>query len=430
MREGSEPFVGLNIVNVMSETREQNNRLAIEGGRPVIEEPVPRPVRWDDRERRRLAEMIGQPSLFYWNGPQTELLLERFRRHYPLEFAMACSSGTAALHVAVLAAGIGPGDEVITSPITDMGTVTGILYQQGVPVFADLEADRYNLDPRDVERRISPKTKAILAVHLAGNPCAMEELRTLAERHGLFLIEDCAQAWGASCRGRPVGTMGDLACFSLNDFKHIGCGDGGIVATANPDLGSRLQRSADKGYDRVAGIRAPEFLAPNYRISEPQAAVAAVQMERMPEITERRRILGDLLTESLRGVPGILWHRVDPDDGCTYWFYMLRLEPSAFRVDRDRFVEAVAAEGVPASAGYIPSPLYRYPLFQNRNFFNGRWPIREMGLTEMDYRKVSCPEAEAILNTAVKIVINQAMSEDYVKKTAAAIRKVAGAFRR
>jgi len=225
-----------------------------------------------------------------------------------------------------------------------------------------------------------------------------------------------------------VGVIGHIGCFSLNDFKHIGCGDGGIVATSDPEIGERLQLCCDKGYDRVRGITAPEFLAPNYRISEPQSAVAAVQMERMPDIAAKRRRLGDRLTARLQGVPGIQAHHVEEEDSCTYWFYMLRIEPAAFQVDRARFVEALIAEGVPAGAGYIPAPLYQYPLFQNEAFFGGRWPIKEMGLTDMDYKTVCCPESEAILKTAVKIVINQAMDEAYVESIASAILKVAQVY--
>src|SRR6185295_11027302 len=161
-------------------------------------------------ERERLNAMLGQDSLFYWKGPQTTLFTERFKQVCPVKYVMPCSSGTAALHIAVTAAGIGPGDEVITSPITDIGTVIGVLYQQGVPVFADLGSGTYNLNPADVERRITSKTKAIIAVHLAGNPCRMEELKSIADKHNLVLIEDCAQAWGAKYRGKPVGTIGHI----------------------------------------------------------------------------------------------------------------------------------------------------------------------------------------------------------------------------
>src|SRR6185369_2707759 len=151
-------------------------------------------------------------------------------------------SGTAALHIAVTAAGIGPGDEVITSPITDIGTVIGVLYQQGVPVFADLGSGTYNLNPADVERRITSKTKAIIAVHLCGNPCDLHALKTLADKHRLVLIEDAAKSWGAKYRGQPIGTIGHITCFSLQDSKHITCGDGGVVGSSDERFGPLLQK--------------------------------------------------------------------------------------------------------------------------------------------------------------------------------------------
>lgn len=403
-------------------------RLALQGGEKAVREPLPRLDRWGDPERERLDAMLGQDSLFYWKGPQTGLLIERFRRTCPLRHVMTCSSGTAALHIAVAAAGIGPGDEVITSPITDIGTVIGVLYQQGVPVFADLVRDTYNLDPEDVARRITPRTRAIIAVHLAGNPCDLEPLKSLADRHNLILIEDCAQAWGSRHRGRPIGTTGQIACFSLQNSKLVTCGDGGVVASGDERIGPLLQRFGDKGFDRLGTSGLFESFATNYRMSEPQAAVAAAQLTRLEAIAAKRAELGGLLTEGIQETPGIDPHRVRPDDRCPYWLYMLRLRPDAFSCDRSEFVKALVAEGVPASAGYIPVPLYGNPVFQKHGFFAGRWPVKELGLTAMDYAKVSCPEAEAILKTGVRIVIHEAMTESYVRSLAAAVKKVAGHY--
>src|SRR5208283_4240024 len=154
--------------------------------------PVGGGRRWGEPEHKQLEAMLEQGSLFYWQGPQTRLLTERFREVCPVRYVQTCSSGTATLHIAVAAAGIGPGDEVITSPITDIGTVIGVLYQQAVPVFADVGAGTYNLDAADVQRRITPKSKAIIAVHLTGNPCDLDALKALADRYKLVLIEDCA----------------------------------------------------------------------------------------------------------------------------------------------------------------------------------------------------------------------------------------------
>lgn len=399
-------------------------KLALHGGEKTVTQSSRLPIRWGDPERQQLNAMLGQESLLYWKGPQTALLTERFRKICPAQHVMTCSSGTAALHIAVAAAGIGPGDEVITSPITDIGTVIGVIYQQGVPVFADLGSSTYNLDPADVERRITPKTKAIIAVHLCGNPCDMTALKALADRHRLILIEDCAQAWGARYRGQPVGTVGHFACFSLQNSKHVTCGDGGVVGSNDGRFGPLLQKFGDKGFDRVKGGLFESF-ATNYRMSEPQAAVAAAQLTRLEGIVAKRARLGNLLTEQIGGLTGIRPHQVAPEDRCVYWFYMFRLQPAAFRCDRAEFAKALAAEGVPASAGYIPAPLHRNPVFLQHGFFAGHWPVREFGLTAMDYTKENCPEAEAILQTGVRVTIHEAMTEEYILSVAKAIRKVA-----
>ncbi len=403
-------------------------KLALHGGTPTLQGDAPALVRWGDEELHQLEDTLKQSSLFYWNGPQTRLLVERFQQHYPLEYVMPCSSGTAAIHIAVAAAGVGPGDEVITSAITDMGTVIGILYQQGVPVFADLEAHRYTLDPQDVRRKITPRTKAVLAVHLAGNPGAVRELKAICDEHNLVLIEDCAQAWGARSGDAPVGTIGHIGCWSLNDFKHIGCGDGGIVASSDEKFGPLLQKFGDKAYDRSGGARMPDVLAPNYRITELQSAVAAAQMEKLETIAAKRAHLAGLLSEELEGISGVQLPQVDEADRWTCWFYMIRVDEAVLSCDHKEFAEALQAEGVACGAGYLPVPLYQYPVFQNANFFGGRWPIREMGLTQMDYSQVHCPETEAILQTCINLIVNQAMDDERIRGMARAVKKVAAHY--
>jgi dTDP-4-amino-4,6-dideoxygalactose transaminase len=406
---------------------EAGNKLAIDGGTPVITKSSVLPIRWGDPERARLDAMLRQRSLLYWKGPQTTALVDRVQKLTGLKHVMTCSSGTAALHIAVAASEIGPGDEVITTPITDIGTVIGVIYQLGVPVFADLGSSTYNLDPSAVEELVTPKTKAIIAVHLTGNPCDMDSLKTIADKHGLILIEDCAQAWGASYQGRPIGTIGHIACWSLQDSKHITCGDGGVVASNDERFGPLLQRFGDKGTNRLHP--APfEVFATNYRMSEPQAAIAAAQLDRLEAIASDRFKLGTVFNKRISRIPGVLAHQVDPRDRCVYWFTMFRFDPRAFTCDRTRFVKALVAEGVPASAGYIPVPLYKNPVFLKHGFFAGRWPVREMGLTDMNYNKVSCPEAEAILADGIRVTIHEAMTEDYIENMSLAVSKVASHF--
>ena len=403
-----------------------SSALAIDGGEKAVKSWPSLPTRWGEPERERLNAMLGQNSLFYWKGPQTELLMERFREICPMKYVATCSSGTAAIHIAVAAAGIGLGDEVITSPITDIGTVIGILYQQAVPVFADLGASTYNLDVADVERRITPKTKAILPVHLSGNPCDMNAIRALADRHNLIVIEDSCQAWGAHYRGQPIGTVGHFTCFSLQNSKQVTCGDGGVVGSNDDQFGPLLQRLVTKGCDRVnrQGFQTTMF-STNYRMSEPQAAVAAAQLGRLESIVSRRSRFGNLLSERIADIPGIQPHEVHPEDRATYYFYMFRMQPEAFRCDRAKFVKALVVEGARVGAGYIRVPIYREPPFLEHDFFAGRWPVKEMGLTTMDFAKHRCPEAEAILETGIKVSIHEAMTEEYILGVAEAIRKVA-----
>lgn len=409
-----------------------NSKLALHGGPKAVTAVRPVHHRWGAAELARLTAMVDQPSLFYWKGPQTEALLAEFRRTYPLGWCMPSSSCTAALHIAVSALQLPPGSEIITSPVTDMGSVIGILYQQLVPVFADIDPHTYNLDPDDVRRRITPKTKALMVVHLAGNPSDMDALMAIAREHGLLVIEDCAQSWGAAYRGKPVGLFGDLACYSFNEFKHISCGDGGIVGTNDARFGPTLTKWGDKHYDRVTGGRNPETLSPNYRMSEPQAAVAAAQMARMHEMVGVHIRLGTRLLGRLRelALPGVVLPSIDPRDTHSFWFVLLRLEPTRFSCTRDEFVAALNAEGVNAGAGYIPKPVYGYPLFQNHDFFAGGWPLRDAGLTTMDYRTVKCPAAETMLAEGVSLPISPALTDEIIDQTAVAIAKVARHFAR
>ncbi|HOX58773.1 MAG TPA: DegT/DnrJ/EryC1/StrS family aminotransferase [Candidatus Paceibacterota bacterium] len=412
-------------LGVAETTENSADQLALNGGAKAVSRSAPKPRRWGEPELRQLGAAVEQNSLYYWNNQQTKLLMERFRAIYGHKYVQPCSSGSAALHIAVAAAGIAPGDEVITSGITDIGTVIGVLFQQAVPVFADLEPRTGCLDPADVERKITPRTRMIIAVHLAGNPCRLAELKEIADKHKLILVEDCAQAWGTLYRGRPITSVGQISCFSLQDTKHIACGDGGVVTTSEERFGPLLIKFGDKGTNRLNPKDSSTALAANYRITELQAAFVAAQLTRLEGIAAQRARLGNLLTAELEGIPGILTHQVRSDDRCVYWFYMARLVPEKLRCDRATFVKALAAEGASFSAGYIAVPVYGMPMFQNHSFFAGHWPVKECGLTKMDYTQVKCPETEAILKTCLRFGVNEAMDEDYIRSVAKAVRKVA-----
>lgn len=400
---------------------------AIAGGEPAKRTPFGREKRYGEEELQQLREALEQGSLFYAHGNKVKTLEQRFAQMNGVPYAIACSSGTAAIHAALIAVGISPGDEVITSPITDMGSVIPILYQGAVPVFADLHPHSYTLLPESVEARITPNTRAVLAVHLWGNACDLQALREICHKHNLWLIEDCAQAFGCRYRGEPIGTVGDIGCFSLNEFKHISCGDGGIVVTRNEHLARRLRLAMDKCYNREPGVtqRNPTFLANNYRMTELQGAVAVAQLEKLESIVAQRRRWGETLSEKLRGLSGVTLPQPTPGCEPSWWFYMMRVVPDLLGADAASFAEALRVEGLPVSAHYIGQCVYQYPIFTDHSAF-------ERGThayCARAYTKGLCPSAEMILDTCVVMAVNEAYTDTDLEETAYAIRRVAQWFR-
>ena len=287
------------------------DQLARDGGPKVRKKPWPAaPKRFGREELKQLREALDQNTLFYMHGEKTKSLCARMATLVGAKHVVACSSGSAALHGAIKACGVGPGDEVVTSPITDAGTILGIIYEGAVPVFADVDPLTYNATAATIEPRISSRTRAVIAIHLAGSPADVKPIARLCRKRGLRLIEDCAQAWGARVDGQWVGTFGDLGCFSLNDFKHISAGDGGLVVTNDEALYRTAWLAIDKCYDRISGGRQMEFVAPNYRITELQSAVALAQLEKVERIAADRNALGDRLTKGLRNIRGVRPHGV------------------------------------------------------------------------------------------------------------------------
>ncbi|CAM3616716.1 DegT/DnrJ/EryC1/StrS family aminotransferase [Marinicrinis lubricantis] len=403
------------------------DKLAIHGGTKVKQTPFGSGSRFGVDEVKQLAEALEQNTLFYHSGRKVKQFLEDFNALYGISYSVAVSSGTAAIHTALGAAGITVGDEVITSPITDQGTLVGILYQNAIPVFADLEPHTYNLDPRSIQSRITSRTKAIVVVHLAGNPCDMDPIMEIARKHRLIVIEDCAQSYLTRYKGRLTGTIGDYGCFSTNDFKHISTGDGGIV-TVNSGLEEdyyTVHAFADKNYRRFGDqvMKDLTYLAPNYRMTELQGAVGIAQLKKLPWICKRRNRYGDRITAGISGLKGILPHHVEGGNTCTYWFYMLRIEEKQFKCTREEFSKALISEGVPNSAGYIPMPVYMQPLFQQRTAYRGsHFPFE---LSSTSYEEGSCPTAEQILKTAIRIPVNEFYTESDIDDIIKAVRKVA-----
>ncbi|WP_257348953.1 DegT/DnrJ/EryC1/StrS family aminotransferase [Pseudalkalibacillus decolorationis] len=402
------------------------NELAINGGNKIKTTPFGTGRRFGFEEGKELLEALEQNTLFYHAGNKVKTFLNNFNELYGVKYSVAASSGTAAIHVALGVSGVTVGDEVITSPITDQGTLIGILYQNAIPVFADLDPNSYNLSPESVEEKITDRTKAIVVVHLAGNPVDMDPIMEIATKYRLKVIEDCAQSYMAKYEGKLVGTIGDYGCFSTNDFKHISTGDGGMVTINSNDEDDfkTAHAFADKNYQRFGTNvqRELNYLAPNYRMTELQGAVGIAQLKKLPFICEKRTKHGDEISMGIKDLKGIYSHKVNKNDTCTYWFYMFRIDEESFSCSRNEFAEALRAEGIPASAGYIPQVVYLNGLFQNKQaYINSHFPFE---LSSTVYKKGLCPEAEKILLTSIRIPVSEFYTDDDIRDIVNAIHKV------
>lgn len=400
-------------------------KLALHGGTPVKTTPYGKGKRFGEEELANLKEALDQNTLFYWYGNMTKRFCKKFADMYDSKHCVAASSGSAAIHVALGAVGVGPGDEVITSPITDIGTVIGILYQNAIPVFADVDPHSYNLDPVSVESKITPRTKAILVVHYAGNAAQIDEIVRIAKKHGLYVIEDCAQAYCCKYKGKYVGTFGDIGCFSVNDFKHISAGDGGMMITDDETLYRNALMFADKNYNRLDKNweRNVSRLAPNYRMNELTAAVALAQLDKVEDICAKRNAYGNALNAALQNLHGVYPHKVLADCECSFWFYMFRIKASELGTTREEFLKALQAEGIAASLGSTTLCLYQHDMFKNKTVFLGdsHQPLNE---SDIAYNEGDCPIAEEVLKTCVLLGVNEFFTEQDLSETVAAIRKV------
>lgn len=412
------------------------SKLAIHGGENAKKTPYGTGRRFGKEELLQLEEALEQDTLFYWHGGKVKEFTQKFAAMYGSKHCVAASSCSAAIHTALGALGVTAGDEVITTPITDMGTVIGILYQNAIPVFADLQPHTYNIDPKSLEEKITDRTKAVVVVHLAGNPADMDAVMEVARRRGVKVVEDCAQSYLCTHKGRLAGTFGDIGCFSTNDYKHISTGDGGMLIMDDEAVYQRAMRFADKNYDRLspdpAAMRNIAYIAPNYRMTELQGAVGIAQLDRLASICERRHRYGDGLTKGIAGLPGIYPPEVREGNECSYWFYMLRIDEREAGVPREVFCEALRAEGVNCSAGYIPACVYEYDLFRNKSAYEGTdcpFGCRLHGRA-IEYKTGICPVSEEILATAVKLPVSEFYTEQDLEETVEAIKKVSEYYSR
>ncbi len=391
--------------------------LAIEGGRPVRETVLPYGRQSLDEEDIKAVTAVLR-SDWLTTGPKVGEFEEAFASAVGAPHAVAVSSGTAALHAAVYALGIGPGDEVIVPAMTFAATANCVVYQGGTPVFADVDRETLLLDPAQVEKKITPRTRAVIAVDYAGQPCDYDRLRAIADRRRIALVADACHALGGAYKGHPVGALADLNTFSLHPVKHITTGEGGVITTTDAELAQRMsvfrnhgitsdhrQREASGGwyYEMVD-------LGYNYRLTDLQCALGLSQLRKLAGWIARRQTIARRYDAAFADLKAVRPLAVRPDASHAYHLYVIALDLDRLRVKRDAVFAALRAEGIGVNVHYIP--VHLHPFYRKRF---GTGP----GM---------CPVAEAAYERLISLPIFPAMTDSDADDVIAAVRKVMQAY--
>lgn len=410
-------------------------QLALEGGEPVRRQPFPTVENASgrtlgDEELRLLEEVIRSGILNRVGGKQARLFEEEFAQFHNAAFAVGTTSGTSAIHVAVGALDPEPGDEIIVAPISDMGSVIPILYQNALPVFADVDPRTGNISAETIASCLSERTRAVIVVHLFGRPAEMDPILELCRSYGITVIEDCAQAIGAEYKGQKVGTLGDFGCFSFQQSKHITTGDGGMVLVNRPEYQTRARLFSDKGWPREGTTRDYLFLAPNYRMNELTAAVGRAQLRKLPEVVERRKAIAEALSQGLEQIPGLIPPYVPPHTRPSWWLYPFHVDQEVLGIPPSEFARYLRAEGIPVSAGYIGKPLFCYEmLYHRRTYGRSEFPFSSSYCSRpIIYGEQDCPGAWEALQSLLLIPINERYTEQEVKDILSACQKIVEKF--
>lgn len=338
--------------------------------------------------------------------------------------AIACSSGSAAVHAAVAAIDPEPGDEIISSPITDMGAISPILYQGAIPVFADVHPVSGNVTADSVARVLSDRTKAIIVTHLFGWPCPMTEILRLADGHGIPVIEDCSQAYLARHSGRCVGTLGAIGCFSLQQGKHLTAGEGGIVVSEDPQLARRMRLFVNKAWGYGDPNPDHYFLALNYRMTELQGAVLGPQLARLPEFVAHRREMVALLAEELADAPGVALPNPSAEDEHAFWRVCLRVDPAIVPGGCDQLARRLQEAGILCAPRYIRKPAFQCEIFaQQRTFGQSRFPFTLARPAAVDYSAGNFPGTFDMLERALVLGWNEKITPAHVQLIGSVVRR-------
>lgn len=385
----------------------RHHRLALLGGPKTIQQPFRRYNPIGAEEARAAVEVIegGVLSQFigawhedFFGGPKVRAFERAWQSYFGVGHAVSMNSCTSALSAAVGALGIEPGDEVIVSPWTMSASATAIIHWNAIPVFADIERETFNLDPRAVEACITPYTRAIVAVDIFGHSADMSALREIARRHGLKLISDAAQAPGARIGERYAGTLADIGCYSLNYHKHIHTGEGGMLVTDDERLAERARMIRNHAEAVVGGKGETDLVnmvGYNYRLGEIEAAMGIEQLKKLQDRVADRQRWAARLTQGLAGLPGLRTPVVRPDCTHAYYVYPMVLDTAMLGVSRDRIHQALVAEGVEhLGARYVN--VHRMSMYQRKTAYGTKGFPWSIARRDVDYRVGICPVAEEL----------------------------------
>jgi perosamine synthetase len=415
-----------------------SEKLAIEGGKPVLKRSVYKnwPIIGKD-ERRLIREVLGSGVLAGGTAPQVKALEQEWAAYTGAKHCLTTCSGTAALHMALAALGVGPGDEVITSAFTFLASASCALHQNAIPVFVDIDSRTYTMDPARLEAAITERTKVIIPVHIQGMPADMDPILEIARRHKLAVIEDACQAHGALYKGRKVGTMGDIGCFSLNNFKNLCGGEGGLFITDNEtyvEKGTLIRCFGDE-VDEVSKRRVynASILGYMYRNQELPAAFTRAQLLHLDEYNAVRIANAEYLSRELSKIPGVIPPYCPPDRWHVYFMYNVRFDPQAAGVQceprkfRIAVEKALYKEGV-LTGQWQTMPVPAQDLFQSKLGYGGTgypWTINEAKGARYNYDPAQFPEAQKLCGTYTIVHgIHAPNGRKLMDKIVAAFRKV------
>ncbi len=368
-------------------------RLAVCGGEKTCSIEWPTWPIWDDRERQGLMAVLESGQ--WWYGERVHEFEAAFAAFQTARYGVTATSGTTALEATLTALGIGQGDEVIVPPYTFVATASAVLRVGAVPIFADIQPHTLCIDPDDVLSKVTPRTRAVIPVHLAGYVADMDRLGEIAAALDINIIEDACHSWGSQWKGKGTGALGRCGVFSFQASKNITSAEGGIMLTDDEQVAEDCRSFTNVGR-RKGGAWYQHFnVGSNLRMTEFQAALLLAQLSRLEEHTLRRQANAEIILQGLRTIPGVI--PIENDPRITrrgYHLLPIRLDLNRLGISRDRFVEALSAEGVPASPGYT-TPLYRNPMFERISTDPHSRPY--LG-DVVDYRQVSCPVCEQVCN--------------------------------